>query len=1115
MNPTCSARLASKISHISTIFTFVMVVVATLFSVTCSYAGSRTVRVGVYDTKPLAYSDKDGAAHGFFVDMLNRVAEKEQWDMQYVPGTWQEGLDRLKSDKIDMVLCIAYTEERAKYMDFPKEFLLLDWGLIFKPGGSKITSLLDLEGKNVSALKGDVYLTGFKELVRQFNVSVKIHEVDQYPDVFKAVDNGKAEAGVNGNLYGMLNEAGRNLEQTPIIFNPVKLGYAVNKGKNGDLIASLDRDIAEMKADKASIYHRELEHLLGKKNHKIPKEVYWALSGVATALLLAIGFIALLRRQVKVKTSYLLIEIDERKRAEEDLLALRYKLQEQNEELQMNEEELRSQNDELLEAEWKFRALFDNGPIGVAYHSMIYDASGKPVDYIFIDANDNFIDLTGVDPRGKTVTQAFPGIEKDSFDWIGTFGRVAKTGETIHFEQYLQSNNRWYDLVAYQYKPDHFVASFVEITSRKKAEAELIANTEDLREAQRIAHVGSWRLDIASNQAIWSEELYRMYGCDPKLPPPPYTEHQKFFTTESWERLSEALQNTQNTGIPYDLELETLRIDGSSGRMWAYGMPVVDANGVTVGLRGMAQDITERKKAEEALVESEYRWKFALEGAGDGVWDWNIQTGEAFYSQRYKEMLGFAENEIGTTSDEWLKRVHPDDAPMVMTALQPYLDGKAGSPRVEFRMLCKDGSWKWMVGRGMVISRDSTGKPLRMIGTNTDITERKQAEEEKLLLDQQFQHTQKLESLGVLAGGIAHDFNNILAIIMGYCSLTKLDYENSEKNIPEIEKAAERAAALCRQMLAYAGKASLTQTQVNAWMLVDEMVTMLKTTIQKNVVIKPELGTDIPTFTGDASQIRQVVMNLIINAAEAIGDAEGEIDVKLAKAEIKAEQPEKDHLGTIIATGRYICFEVSDNGCGMDDDTRRKIFEPFYTTKFTGRGLGMSAVLGIIKAHNGALQLESQPGQGTTFKIYLPVQPSKTETEEALQKAVSAAWHGSGTILLAEDEVQVKTIATALLQKLGFKVLDAANGKEALELYQQNAADINMVITDMGMPVMNGYELFYKLKQLDPKLPIIISSGFGEGDIGSKIPREEIAGLINKPFNFEHLREVLMKVVEG
>lgn len=198
----------------------------------------------------------------------------------------------------------------------------------------------------------------------------------------------------------------------------------------------------------------------------------------------------------------------------------------------------------------------------------------------------------------------------------------------------------------------------------------------------------------------------------------------------------------------------------------------------------------------------------------------------------------------------------------------------------------------------------------------------------------------------------------------------------------------------------------------------------------------------------------------------------------------------------------------------MDEITQKRLFEPFYTTKFTGRGLGMSAVLGIIKAHNGALRLESQPGQGTTFKVYLPVQRSKSEAKEAQQIKSSVQWQGSGTILLVEDEIQVKSIAIALINKLGFNVIDAADGKEALELYQKHSADITLVVTDMGMPIMNGYELFYKLKRLNPKLPIIISSGFGEGDITFKIPAEDIAGLINKPYSFNQLQDVLKGVVE-
>ncbi len=262
---------------------------------------------------------------------------------------------------------------------------------------------------------------------------------------------------------------------------------------------------------------------------------------------------------------------------------------------------LKSYQNELEEAEWKFKALFEKGPIGVAYHEMIYDEAGKPIDYRFIDANEAYQTLTGVNPIGKLVTEAFPGIEKDKFDWIGTFGKVAKTGESFHFEQYLESNDRWYDCVSYQYKPNHFVAAFSEITSRKKLEATLKQTINDLLASQKTAHLGTWRLNVLTNEVVWSEELYKMYGFDPTQPPPPYTEHMKLFTPKSWADLSEALNITRTLGIPYELELETITKDGSNGWMWVMGEAVKDSSGAIIGLWGAAQDITERIKSKNEI----------------------------------------------------------------------------------------------------------------------------------------------------------------------------------------------------------------------------------------------------------------------------------------------------------------------------------------------------------------------------------------------------------------------------------------------------------------------------------------------------------------------------------
>ena len=425
----------------------------------------------------------------------------------------------------------------------------------------------------------------------------------------------------------------------------------------------------------------------------------------------------------------------------------------------------------------------------------------------------------------------------------------------------------------------------------------------------------------------------------------------------------------------------------------------------------------------------------------------------------------------------------------------------------DMRMLRADGSQFWAHLRA-VQANDGEYR----IAFN-DITDHKNAETERLELERQLQQSRKLESIGVLAGGIAHDFNNILAVIVCYCALIEQKPEQAGELVSEIEKAAERAAELCRQMLAYAGKTQLVPTLVKLPALVDEMLRMLKATINPNAAIKSDISADLPSIRADASQIRQIIMNLIINAAEAIGEAQGEIRIALTECEIGFGRSEKDHLGKVIPPGQYVCLEVTDNGCGMDAETRQRIFEPFYSTKFSGRGMGMSAVLGIITSHGGALQFESQPGRGSTFKVYLPV-PESESAAEPLHVAAFIPWQGSGTILLAEDEPQLMMVAKMLLKALGFDVFEAINGKEALELYRKHAAYITLVITDMGMPVMDGYELISELKKLDPQLPIIISSGYGDTAITSRFAEEDIAGFLSKPYGFDQLRAVLRSVVE-
>lgn len=534
--------------------------------------------------------------------------------------------------------------------------------------------------------------------------------------------------------------------------------------------------------------------------------------------------------------------------------------------------------------------------------------------------------------------------------------------------------------------------------------------------------------------------------------------------------------------------------------------PVTNADGRLINCVIIMQDITERKRTEVVLREQADLLNLTHESILVRTMD-NIIT---FWNKGAVIQYGWeAEEVVGKITTHDLLQTQfplPIDEINNFLLINNFWEG-------ELTQTKRDGSLITVLSR-WALQRDKSNVPVAIMEINSDITDRKRAEAEKLILEQQFQQAQKLESLGVLSGGIAHDFNNILAIIMGRCSLIEMDYEKARDHVPEIEKAATRAAELCRQMLAYAGKAQFVQAQVNIGELVNEMVKMLRSTIKHNVKIQSTIDTDIPAIQADASQIRQVAMNLIINAAEAIGDAQGVVQVSLAKTKIKTEHSIKDYLGKLIPPGWYACLEVTDNGSGMSDETYNRIFEPFYTTKFTGRGLGMSAILGIVTTQGGNLQLFSQVGKGTTFKVYLPLLNSDSAFHEAPSLIKQAEqWRGSGTILLVEDEEQIMQVAKAMLMELGFEVIEARNGKEALHIYQQNAHDIILVMTDMGMPVMDGYNLFLELKRLNAVLPIVISSGFGDADVTSRISRDDIAGLISKPYNFNLLQNVIRDAV--
>jgi len=399
-----------------------------------------------------------------------------------------------------------------------------------------------------------------------------------------------------------------------------------------------------------------------------------------------------------------------------------------------------------------------------------------------------------------------------------------------------------------------------------------------------------------------------------------------------------------------------------------------------------------------------------------------------------------------------------------------------------------------------------------ILATHRNITELKKAEEERRRLEQQMLHAQKLESLGVLAGGIAHDFNNILMVIIGNADLALMHINNTSPivdNLHQIEKAAARAADLAKQMLAYSGRGKFLIENLDLNSLLDEMLHMLQVSISKKAILRFNKHQHLPTVEADATQLRQIVMNLVINASEAIGEKSGVISIFTGCMECDQNYLRNVWLDESISTGMYVYMEISDSGCGMDRETLNKIFDPFFTTKFTGRGLGMAAVLGIVRGHKGAIKIYSEPGKGTTFKILLPAsdKPNELFNIENGQND----WKGSGTVLLVDDEETVRSIGAVMLKELGFSVITANDGREALEIYK-TTPDISFVILDLTMPSMDGEQCFRELRQLEPDVKVIISSGYSEQEVVHKFSGKGLAGFVQKPYKLSVLKEAIRTI---
>jgi len=505
------------------------------------------------------------------------------------------------------------------------------------------------------------------------------------------------------------------------------------------------------------------------------------------------------------------------------------------------------------------------------------------------------------------------------------------------------------------------------------------------------------------------------------------------------------------------------------------------------------------------------RFRVLCEQAPVGIFLTDAEGRAVYQNPRWLALAGLtAEQALG---EGWVRAIHPEDRDALLADWKRVV-ATGGDWKREHRFLTPQGEVRWVAALAGPL-RGAGGELLGYMGTVKDITERKEGEEERRRLERKLQEAQKLESLGVLAGGVAHDFNNLLTGVIGYVSLALQQAPEDAALRVFLDRAvesAQRAAELCRQMLAYSGRGRFVVGLLDLSRAVRDLGALLQTSVSRKAVLSLELADELPSVLADASQIRQVLLNLVHNASESLDGREGAVTVRTGRAWCDPDYLRHTIIDDDLPEGEYLFVEVADTGCGMDDEMRRRVFEPFFTTKFTGRGLGLAAVLGIVRGHHGAIHLTSEPGLGTTVRVLLPP-AAEAGAGAAPAPAPAAAAATGGGVLFVDDEPALRDLAERALRLAGFRVLTAADGREALEVFRDRSADVRVVVLDLTMPRLNGEEVLRELRRLHPGVRVILSSGFSEKQATQHLSAGDLTGFLQKPYRPQELVEKVRQAV--
>lgn len=591
----------------------------------------------------------------------------------------------------------------------------------------------------------------------------------------------------------------------------------------------------------------------------------------------------------------------------------------------------------------------------------------------------------------------------------------------------------------------------------------------------------------------------------------------EFTPDESWDNVYQSGHRLFHGLSEFESFEQIIERKGGEFRNWKVALILIrDDQGRPKHYVSQAVDVTEERDGQRRIRESEERLRLIAENTNDMIWLLDGDGRFLYVTPSCKIFHGVEPSElIGQQALDW---IHPDDRSTIVDENGKFLPAEH-THLVSYRSLNAQGDPVPAEFKATVIRDPETGRTDRIIGTSRDVRATLAAEKARRDLERQVQHSQKLESLGLMAGGIAHDFNNLLVAILGHANIAQSEVHQDSpvlEHLRNIESASLRASELTTQLLAYSGRGRLSSEFIDLGALIKDMVALLEISVSKHVTLRYQCEAGVVGVQGDPGQIQQIILNLITNASEAIGDQQGEIDVTTSVRTIHEHELARLQFGEGCLPGRYAALVVRDSGVGMDEVTREHMFDPFFTTKHTGRGLGLAAIIGIVRSHNGAIDVQSQVDGGTTFSVLLPATeqfPDKATGSTVPTTKVNDA-EGT-TILVVDDEALVRNTARAVLERFGYRVVEAENGREAVDYFSQHANEVGGVILDLTMPVMDGADAYHAMLEIDSTVRVLVTSGFDKSDAIAKFDDTPPFGFLQKPYRPTDLTDAVIRMVQS